>query len=104
MSMPWVQENVSLDPRWVGNLLDSCVWLWALYQGDWHIEGDQRAASEVMSWPGSRAWEKRNWDSFRGKTGRQDLIFRYQKNSEALQAKSWQRLGRMNKERNLIPA
>lgn len=51
------------------NLLDSKSWIWALLQGAWHLARDQRAASEVLSRRGSRAWEERKLGLFTG--GRQ---------------------------------
>lgn len=36
--LPWVQERLSLNQRWIRNLLDLCVWLWAPHQGGRHLE------------------------------------------------------------------
>lgn len=66
--MSRVQERL-IGSKMGQNLLDSKSSFWALLQGAWHLARDQRAASEVIRRPGSRAWEEKQLGLFIG--GRQ---------------------------------
>lgn len=59
--------------------------------------GNQRAASKVMSRRAEGPGRKRNWDYSLEKDRQAGFyaIFRYQKSSQAVQAKSWQWLPRI---------
>lgn len=72
-----------IRPKMGQNLLDSWLWFWASLLGNWHLERDQRAASKVISRPGSRPGRKRSWDYSLGedRLAGFNTISRYQKSS-----------------------